>query len=557
MNVLDLRSAGTLSVDDAKAITELEKSVRDEYNDYICEFATANQVKESQWLLRSTCRNTYISKIHDSFCRLALLEQKLSAGESVHTVLVDSKSISKTAREILSRHKSSATVSVCGKSKIKLLQKLANILKSLYLVCNLFVWSKLVGKKRKPHGSLILLDMFLLKNSFDQCGKFLDRYYPELIEFAPAEEQENIWYLPSLYGIKYPLEWAKMFRNIAASPHNILMKEQWLTLFDYLFALKKSISLPHSINKFPLWRTYDVSEIVKEELKLDCGSPALIQALLIQRSFKRYKNGGIKIKGVIDWFENQVGDRAVYLGMHEWYPEVQVKGYVGFVPEGYYAGLAPVQCENDGGVLPSELLILGEAYRENQSKHLHSLQMKTAPAFRFQTTIEWKPKSQNEQNKVLLAMPMLLDEAKRVVQLALAASDNLGSQFVIKPHPTISTSRFKEIIPESNNQRFTFSEASIVELFPSTKLLVTTASSVALEAVLCNIHVAIIGNQSGPTINPLEGIVQNDRWSICYTPEELEECIHQDSPRDTLDSSRYLTKVTPEGVLEMLRFETP
>lgn len=557
MNVLDIRSAGTLSVEDAKTITIIEKSIRSDYNEYICEFAKVNHIKNSQWLLRATCRNTYISKIHDSFCRLALLEQKLSTGEVLDSVLVDNKSIAQTAREILKQHGLTATVSVCGYSRIKPLQTVINIIKSIYLVCNLWMWSKLVGRKRIPSTPIVLLDMFLLKDSFNHDGYFTDRYFPNLISLAPAEEQESIWYFPSLHGIKYPLQWIKMFRNIAKSPQNILLKEQWLTLIDYFSALKQAIALPSSVTKFPLWHNYDVSRIILEELKLDCGSPALVQALLMRRSFKRFKKGGVQIKGVIDWFENQVGDRAVNLGVRSWYPEVQVKGYLGFVPEGYYAGLAPLQCEEDGGVLPNELLLLGEAYVENQSKYLRSLQMNTAPAFRFQTTIEWKPKSQNEQNKVLLAMPMLLDEAKRVVQLALAASDNLGSQFVIKPHPTISTSRFKEIIPESNNQRFTFSEASIVELFPSTKLLVTTASSVALEAVLCNIHVAIIGNQAGPTINPLEGIVQNDRWSICYTPEELEECIDQDSPRDTLDSSRYLTKVTPEGVLEMLRFETP
>ena len=84
----------------------------------------------------------------------------------------------------------------------------------------------------------------------------------------------------------------------------------------------------------------------------------------------------------------------------------------------------------------------------------------------------------------------------------------------------------------------------------------TTASSVALEAILCNTHVAILGNRSGPTINPLDGIVHEDHWSICYTPSELMGLIDGETSSTTLESAPYLTKVTPEGVLEMLRFET-
>jgi len=483
--------------------------------------------------------------------------QKLSVGEELDSVLVDNKSIAQTAQEILKRHGLVATVSMCGHSRIKPLQTVINIIKSIYLVCNLWMWSKLVGRKRIPSTPIVLLDMFLLKDSFNHDGYFTDRYFPNLISLAPAEEQESIWYFPSLHGIKHPLQWIKMFRNIAKSPQNILMKEQWLTLIDYFSALKQAIALPSSVTKFPLWHNCDVSRIVLEELKLDCGSPALVQALLMRRSFKRFKKGGVQIKGVIDWFENQVGDRALNLGVRSWYPEVQVKGYLGFVPEGYYAGLAPVQCEKDGGVLPDELLLLGEAYVENQSKYLRSLQTNTAPAFRFQTTMECKPKTSQDQSMVLLAMPMLLDEAKRIVQLALATSGNSDVGFIIKPHPTISISSFKNAIPESKDSRFTFSDSPIIELLPSTKLLVTTASSVALEAALCNTHVVILGNQSGPTINPLDGIVPEDYWSICYTPSELEGLIKCEKACTTLESAPYLTKVTPEGVLEMLRFDTP
>ena len=346
-----------------------------------------------------------------------------------------------------------------------------------------------------------------------------------------------------------------MFRNIASSPQNILVKEQWLTLSDYANALQLSVSLPSSIHTIPLWRNLDVSAIVQDELTLDKGSPALVQALLTEKSFKRYQQNNIQIHGVIDWFENQVGDRALDVGLRRWFPSVRIKGYLGFVPEGYYAGLAPVQCEQDGGVLPDELLLLGEVYIERQSKNVPTLRVHTAPAFRFQETLEHAAQGSNKKETVVLAMPMLLDEAERIVHMALQTVTE-ETYFVIKTHPTISIEKFKQAIPESTDVRFTFSNEPIAKLLQTATLLVTSASSVALEAVLCSVPVAILGSRSGPTINPLEGIVDKEHWSICYTSDALEMAILAEKPRNSLPVAPYLVATTPEGVLDLLRFET-
>lgn len=347
-----------------------------------------------------------------------------------------------------------------------------------------------------------------------------------------------------------------MFRNIAKSPQNILVKEEWLTLSDYASALKQSLSLPSSVQTIPTWRNLDVSAIIQDELISDKGSIALVQALLTEKSFQRYKENNIQIHGVIDWFENQVGDRALYVGLRKWFPSVRIKGYLGFVPEGYYAGLAPMQCEQDGGVLPDELLLLGKAYIERQSKHVPTLLVHTAPAFRFQETVKQASQGTSKKEIVVLAMPMLLDEAERIVQMALKTKVE-GLIFVIKTHPTISNTNFKQAIPASTDIRFIFSNEPITELLKTAILLVTTASSVALEAVLYSVHVAILGSRSGPTINPLEGFVDEAYWSICYTPDALETAILEEKTHIPLQVAPYLVATTQEGVLDLLRFECP
>lgn len=555
MSEVDLRACGELSVEDAEDISKIEKTVREEYNKYICELVGTNNVKGSQWFLRATCRNTYLSKIHDAFCRLALLEHILSSDRKVETILIDSPSLRQPLQELLKQCNCVAQIRVCGSSRVRPLQTICNLMRSLYFTCNIFFWPKIVGKKRKPKQSVILLDMFLFKNSFDKSCNLIDRYYPDLITLAPEEKKNIIWYLPSLYNMRSPLDWARMFRNIANSPQNILVKEQWLTLSDYANALQQSLSLPRSIHTIPRWRNLDVTAIVQDELNLDKGSPALVQALLTEKSLGRYKQYNIQIHGVIDWFENQVGDRALDVGLRKWYPSVYIKGYLGFVPEGYYAGLAPVQCEQDGGVLPDELLLLGEAYIEQQSKNVPTLHVHTAPAFRFQETLKHVARVSNKKETVVLAMPMLLDEAERIVHMALQTVTK-EIEFVIKTHPTISIEKFKRAILASTDVRFTFSNEPMALLLQTASLLVTSASSVALEAVLCSVPVAILGSRSGPTINPLEGIVDEEYWSICYTPEALEMAILAEKPQKSVPVAPYFVTPTSKGVLDLLRFET-
>ena len=72
---------------------------------------------------------------------------------------------------------------------------------------------------------------------------------------------------------------------------------------------------------------------MKEEVFNERGSFSITQSLLIYKFIERVRNKNIKLKGLIDWYENQNIDRALYLGVKEYYPGVKVKGYLGFVPQ--------------------------------------------------------------------------------------------------------------------------------------------------------------------------------------------------------------------------------
>ena len=64
--ILDLTSDGKLSISQTKRMNEIEPLVRSEYDEYIGALGELNELKHIDWLLETSCRNTFASKLHES-----------------------------------------------------------------------------------------------------------------------------------------------------------------------------------------------------------------------------------------------------------------------------------------------------------------------------------------------------------------------------------------------------------------------------------------------------------------------------------------------------------
>ena len=540
---LDLRCNGILSIKDAKQIDLLEPIVRKEYNKYIGKLIESNNIRGLQWLLRVTCRNTDNSMLYHWLCKLSLLEFKLQEGDVIDNIKIDFFPLKSSINQLLKKYNYQCTVDVLGKQKSRLFIFLSNLYKSLYHTANNYLWGKFFSNKIIPDERILLLDTFFLINTIKD-GVVDDRYYPGFADNVTVIRKEFIFYLPILYGLRTPLDYFRQFKAVAELPEKVILKEHWLKIVDYIYAIWKSIVLPNTIVNIPLLRGLDIKDLVRNELIQDQAGVSLIQSVLIERSFMRYKKSGVRLSGVIDWFENQTVDRAIYLGVRRNYPDIHIKGYQGFVVGKGYVGLQPIQYEYDGGVLPDELLVMGDAYVEDRKKECTELPISSAPAFRMQDTLSYSRENSLKKDLVILAMPMSLIEASEIVNLALSVELPVNLKWIIKVHPTISNKKFKQIIPESIDDSLEFTNQSLVELFRRGYLLVTAASSVALDAVLCDVPVVILGARTTYTNNPLADIVSDEYWRVCYTAEDLYSAINKKKINKTLEVSHYLNNVS-------------
>jgi len=550
---LDLRKNGKMTIDQAKEITENEPEVRKEYTNYIGELAKANKISDLKWLLQVTCRNTHLSLIHDRFCRLRLLDRVLKRGDVLAKVFVDSSGFGRVCERAIEKHNSKAEVIVNDSKRLGRFYIFTNLIKSLYVIFNLFLWPKIISGKRIPVGPVIFLDSFLFIDSFDNNGELKDRYYPGLIENLPESEIKKVWYAPNLIGLRTAKQYRSIFKSIKSAPQNFLMKEDWLKLSDYLVALYFTFKLPKSIHILPLWNGIKVDEIVMEEVNIDKGSHALLVSILFHMFFKRLKEHNVKLEIVIDWSENQVLDRSLNLAMKKYYPDIVVKGYQGYVVPDYYACKDPAPYEDYANTVPDEICVIGQAFYKDKKKYCANTKVSTAPAFRFSNIHNPTYLNCTKCPEIFIVLPISLPESKEIVDMCIKLEQVLKGQysFIIKQHPSYTKERLISALPELLDNSFKFSDKSLYEHLCRCSLLVSSSSSVCLEATVLGIPVAIVGSLSGSVMNPLANLEELP-WKICYNEIDIVEFLDSDFPKKKQDIDFYFEPITPDSVKKFL-----
>ena len=522
--MLDLRESGKLSIENSMLIDVIEKKVRVEYNTFIGCFIRKNYLMQTDLLLTASCRNTNVSKIHDKFCRLALLEENLIQGNIPEHLKVDNNIVADAMKQMLIKHRCQNTViepETHNGNSIRVV--LMNLIKSIYIILNSWLFSRLFLVKNKPKKDILYVDTFLFVDSFDSDGNYNDRYYTGHEKYLEQEEKGAIWFVPTLIGIKHPSEYIKIFKQVKKSDRNFLVKESWLSASDYLYALIYSIIIPLKIKIYPFFRGVDVSKIIKNEVYRDVGSPGLMKALCQYRFIRRLSKEKVGLFHVVDWFENQIVDRALNMAIKQYYPKITVFGYQGFFGPEYYASLQPTCYELDAGTLPDVINVISDDSITLSRDVCDRLNLKLSPAFRFSHLFNFQDRRNNDTPIVLIALPIMIDESRKILQAFLRIINNLDQniRIVVKHHPSHIIERFSQWVPEISDPRFEYTNKGMPELLELISVMVSSASSVCVEAVSIGVPVAIHGNRSGVTMNTIPSRVPKDLWRVFYTDNQL------------------------------------
>jgi len=540
---LDLRS---LTVGQSKLYDEIVPNVQDTFNQIIGNIYDRNKNNHNWYFSSVASRNPHQSPLFERLCKVRIVEILLSQNEFLEVYLDDYclyKFILKNFQN------NSLKVFFVGNKKsiinifIILLYRYAKYIK--IILCKWFIssfWKINLIRDR----NLFLIDTFVYSGNNGQGtinnGIYNDRYYPNLLKYTSDENESEILYIPTLLiDNKFLSTFIKLLKQ-----KKFLTKEPFIKSFDWLILLilpLRKINLEGINSKF---KRYDIIDFIRDELLFNKFSISKLISGINYKFVKRLSSRNISIQGFIEWYENQVIDRGMILGLRKYFPDVKVCAYQGFVVcPNYNFYIAPTKFEIDHLLAPHLIAVTGKCLL-NEPKRNYNIKTIVAPAFRFQHLYNNRIKFP-DIDKVTILMPFSICLKSSLSNLKLLTGAVKSSVctnqavIVVKMHPAFSTEGVKNQIKKIDCQ-IQISDEEINLVLQKTNILVGSATSACVEALVYNITVIIIANNSGITSNPIPGKYLN-QCKIVYGADDLTEHIsawYKNKPERLVEKTEIL-----------------
>ncbi|SVD46481.1 uncharacterized protein METZ01_LOCUS399335, partial [marine metagenome] len=237
------------------------------------------------------------------------------------------------------------------------------------------------------------------------------------------------------------------YKELRKSNRNFLIKDDFLKVKDIIYAFCHFIRVFMIKINSAFVLDVDISSLVKEELKSINNFDGAVISLLNYRFARSLRKNGIRLKLVVNWFENQVVDKGWNAGFAHYYPNVKRVGYRGFFPSDLYLCTFPSKYENESKVLPSVIAVIGKKLIDSTKEFDSSLKLEVVPAFRFQYI--WDEYQDNLDSfvyRILIVLPGNARQAFDMVKSVKKSTSNLGSNnyhYYFKLHPLINSETIK------------------------------------------------------------------------------------------------------------------
>ena len=435
-----------LTSEENKEFNAIALEIRSEYNELI-ERVSADHVNNIHWIVGSVAsRNKYQSPLFYRCCQLVLIQNILERNEKISKVIISDRPMAK----LLKKEFGNVFIIICTENNLGRIWRNLRPVRQ-FLIAIFFLTLRYIGragkgrKLSKSNDPVILVDTFVLNNKAGDEGSitngiYKDRYYPGLLENLNEDEKKNIFFIPTIVGFNNPIA---IFKKIRSAKFPFLLHDDFLKISDYIFVMKhpfKAIRFNVMDSKF---RGIDLSALIKQENRRNCSDFIGLLGLLYYRFAFRLKEQGVKVRILIEWYENQVMDRGMIVGFHKFLPETTIVGYQGYIiSKGLHFYTQPNNTEYDGMAVPDFVGVTGHALQENIREFCSRAIVKVTPGFRFQKL--WRERKLYPQPgvfTVLIGLPIGLKDCREILELFVNDIEILNRKdlkFLIKPHPTWS-----------------------------------------------------------------------------------------------------------------------
>ncbi|MBF0465903.1 MAG: hypothetical protein HQK96_03400 [Nitrospirae bacterium] len=412
----------------------------------------------------------------------------------------------------------------------KYVRYVLNLVSSVLRMSNRFISayiSKVGQKANKVNNPFVIIDTFIYSNSLSDNGNFNDRYYPYLYDYL-SEKGISIAVHPIFVDMRY--FYLSIYKKIRKSKNFFIIKEDYLTIYDYLFALGYLLRSPfRNINSKP-FRNLDISIIMKED---NLNSWMAIEAILIYRLFIKFAKINFHFDLLINWYENQVLDRALIAATRKAFPDIKVVGVQMFIHTPNILNLYPIQSEIDAGITPHILLEMSNNNIEKALTYTKNIKCKVCASLRyshlFQTNNNTDHDVKGKGKIILVLLPGFIFESMEILENVYKCIRVIDYHRIIhiKPHHSFNPKTIIRMFGSKRwPQNFKIYTGKLEDIFKQADVVISAHTSAIVEAVIYGIPVICTMRQTTLNHNMLYGL-DIEFVSEVFTYVEMGEKLNQ------------------------------
>lgn len=384
------------------------------------------------------------------------------------------------------------------------------------------------------------MDTYVLDSSFQQDGTLKNTYFPALHEFLA----ENGWQV-LVHPVFYISYWnlLKLYTLMRQCNTSFIIPEDFLSLGDYLAILLYPLRALRPKIQAPLFRGFDLSHILAEDQKTQ-SLISVAEAILVYRLFLRLGKTGLQPSIIINWYENQVIDKALIAGARRAFPETRIIGAQSFIHSPNMLNLFPIHSEAEAALVPHFLVETSLYQCRVAQSYAQDIPCVPGAALRYSHVFQnhsSPPVSVEDMPAILIILPFQLAES---IELLENVNDILGHipkgvRILIKCHPIYDPEQLvKKFGRTAWPPQFTIMVTPLEKALETATLAISSNSSGIVEAAARGVPAIHLGRQTVLNQNVLANL-KMDLITECFTPEELALAVNKYLNRPPEETERY------------------
>ena len=508
--ILDLRWRADLTPETGRDYDDVADEIRAEFTECIGKCSEDHKDNIDWWVETPSSRNQTTSRLFHFCVALDLINKRQTPGPAIDKILVDSPAF----KRLLDGFFESAPVSprICltpGRllRTWKIIRRSLSPLRTFVRILGETLAVRLAGQSKPfPDAAVVLLDCYFLPSHTTE-----DRYYQGLWDCVREKDKQYVWYVPQFVGFSL-VRLFRTRRRLQRHEKNYVFREDYLTISDYLYCLGHWARVRRIDTTGYCFRNHDISALVREELRLNADPRSVFLALLNARFAVRLRENGIRLRRIIDWYENQPVDRGWNSGFRRSYPGVPLIGYQG--THAAYQSIKPARHEYEAGILPDVIAVMGAGFFEDRREFFPDMPMSEAPAFRYQQLWQKSHVPARQYDQVLVALPMDEATCNYVLRLVIEASTTLADvTFLVKSHPVYPISDLPAQHPEYG--RIKLVTGMLSDWFPKVSVAICGGITTAgLEAIASGCPAILVSPPGRRSEIPIPQGLSKTTWRI-------------------------------------------